>query len=100
MQKFGKKISAPGRGPPSVGAQACIDRRGAARTLRQCPDSRPGPGHPDADYTFAQIGVARPIVDYIGNCGNMSGAVGPCAIDEGLVPVPKGGKAHCAHPQH
>ncbi len=52
------------------------------------------PSRPDADvdYTFAQIGVDRPIVDYSGNCGNMSGAVGPFAVDEGLVPVPASGK--------
>lgn len=53
------------------------------------------PSRPDADvdYTFAQIGVDRPIVDYSGNCGNMSGAVGPFAIDEGLVALPDDGKA-------
>jgi hypothetical protein len=53
------------------------------------------PSRPDADvdYTFAQIGVDKPIVDYSGNCGNMSGAVGPFAVDEGLVAVPKDGKA-------
>ena len=47
----------------------------------------------DVDYTFAQIGVDRPIVDYSGNCGNMSGAVGPFAVDEGLVPRPSDGRA-------
>lgn len=53
------------------------------------------PSRPDADvdYTFAQIGVDKPIVDYSGNCGNMSGAVGPFAVDEGLVPKPADGKA-------
>ncbi len=53
------------------------------------------PSRPDADvdYTFAQIGVDKPIVDYSGNCGNMSGAVGPFAVDEGLVPKPLDGKA-------
>jgi 2-methylaconitate isomerase len=45
------------------------------------------PTHPDADvdYTFAQIGVESATVDYGGNCGNMSSAVGPFAVDEGLV---------------
>jgi hypothetical protein len=53
------------------------------------------PSRPDADvdYTFAQIGVDRATVDYSGNCGNMSSAVGPFAVDEGLVPVPKDGRA-------
>ena len=45
--------------------------------------------HPDAhvDYTFAQVEVKNPVVDYNGNCGNCSSSVGPFAIDEGLVEV-------------
>ena len=45
--------------------------------------------HADAqvDYTFAQIEVKVSKVDYKGNCGNCSSAVGPFAIDERLVPV-------------
>jgi len=45
------------------------------------------PSHPDADvdYTFAQVDVKSPLVDYAGNCGNCSSAVGPFAIDEKLV---------------
>ena len=39
----------------------------------------------DVDYTFAQIQVRDAHVDYKGNCGNMLSAVGPFAIDEGLV---------------
>ena len=43
--------------------------------------------HPDADidYTFAQIGVRNATVGYNANCGNMSAAMGPFAVDEGLV---------------
>jgi len=37
------------------------------------------------DYTFAQVSIDEPLVDYKGNCGNISSAVGPFAIDEGLV---------------
>jgi len=53
------------------------------------------PSRPDADvdYTFAQIGVREPVVDYSGNCGNMSSAVGPFAVEEGLVPRPPDGEA-------
>jgi 2-methylaconitate cis-trans-isomerase PrpF len=45
------------------------------------------PTRPDADvdYTFAQVAIRSGSVDYSGNCGNMSSAVGPFAIDEGLV---------------
>jgi len=39
----------------------------------------------DVDYTFAQIDVDRDGIGYDGNCGNISSAVGPFAIDEGLV---------------
>lgn len=39
----------------------------------------------DVDYTFAQVGIDTPIVDFSGNCGNISSGVGPYAIDEGLV---------------
>lgn len=39
----------------------------------------------DVDYTFAQVGIDKPVVSYRGNCGNISSAVGPFALDEGLV---------------
>ena len=39
----------------------------------------------DIDYTFAQVQVREARVDYGGNCGNMSSAVGPFAVDEGLI---------------
>jgi 2-methylaconitate cis-trans-isomerase PrpF len=39
----------------------------------------------DVDYTFAQVSVSEPLVDYTGNCGNCTAAVGPFAIDEGLI---------------
>ena len=39
----------------------------------------------DVEYHFGQVSIDRPIVEYNGNCGNMSAAVGPFAVDEGLV---------------
>lgn len=39
----------------------------------------------DVDYTFAQVSVDKPIVSYKGNCGNISSAVGPFAIEQGMV---------------
>ncbi len=44
----------------------------------------------DVEYTFAQISLTEPIVDYGGNCGNISAGVGPFAIDEGMVPAKEG----------
>ncbi|MDH3295271.1 MAG: 3-methylitaconate isomerase [Acidimicrobiia bacterium] len=47
------------------------------------------PATPDADleYTFAQVSITEPHVDYDINCGNISAAVGAYAVDEGLVAV-------------
>lgn len=39
----------------------------------------------DVNYEFGQVSIDRPIIGYRGNCGNISSAVGPFAIDEGLV---------------
>jgi 2-methylaconitate cis-trans-isomerase PrpF len=45
------------------------------------------PSRPDADidYTFFQLSPRDASVDNSGNCGNMSSAMGPFAVDEGLV---------------
>jgi 3-isopropylmalate dehydratase small subunit len=51
------------------------------------PSAMPGA---DVDYTFAQVEVRKPEVDYTGNCGNCSSAVGPFAIEEHLVHVHEG----------
>ncbi|KAF2443020.1 DUF453-domain-containing protein [Karstenula rhodostoma CBS 690.94] len=39
----------------------------------------------DVDYTFAAIGVKNPEVDFSSNCGNMSSAIGPFAVNAGLL---------------
>lgn len=47
----------------------------------------------DVDYTFAQVDITRSLVDWGGNCGNISSAVGPYAVNNGLVePVADGEK--------
>jgi hypothetical protein len=46
------------------------------------PTSRPG--H-DVDYLFAQVAIDSALVDWSGNCGNLSAAVGPFAVQAGLV---------------
>ena len=49
------------------------------------------PNH-DVDYYFCQVAIDQDFVDMSGNCGNLSSAVGPFAIHEGLVDnVPKNG---------
>jgi 4-oxalomesaconate tautomerase len=49
--------------------------------------SRPGA---DIDYLFAQVAIDRAFVDVSPNCGNMLSAVGPFAIEAGLVPAETG----------
>ena len=39
----------------------------------------------DVDYTFGQVELKNPVVDYSSNCGNISSGVGPFAITQGLV---------------
>jgi 2-methylaconitate isomerase len=47
----------------------------------------------DVDYTFVQLSADYATVDYSGNCGNMSSAIGPFAVEEGLVRCPPDGEA-------
>ncbi|MEQ5801390.1 2-methylaconitate cis-trans isomerase PrpF [Halomonas sp. H10-9-1] len=42
------------------------------------------PGH-DVDYLFGQVAIDKAFVDWSGNCGNLSAAVGPFAISNGLI---------------
>ncbi|UTW45895.1 2-methylaconitate cis-trans isomerase PrpF [bacterium SCSIO 12696] len=42
------------------------------------------PDH-DVDYLFGQVSIDKPFVDWSGNCGNLSSAVGPFAIHSGLL---------------
>jgi probable AcnD-accessory protein PrpF len=53
------------------------------------------PDH-DVDYLFGQVSIDQPFIDWSGNCGNLTSAVGPYAITHGLVDpsrVPAGGVA-------
>jgi 2-methylaconitate cis-trans-isomerase PrpF len=66
---------------------------GVSSLSKVCIIGPPSRADADVDYTFAQIGIDVPEVDYAGNCGNMSSAIGPFAVDEGLVPTPPDGEA-------
>ena len=39
----------------------------------------------DVDYTFCQVGITQPVVDWSGNCGNLTSAVGTFALKEELI---------------
>ncbi|WP_434775016.1 2-methylaconitate cis-trans isomerase PrpF [Pseudomonas oryzihabitans] len=47
----------------------------------------------DVDYLFGAPAIESPVIDWSGNCGNLSAAVGPFAISEGLVEAPRDGLA-------
>ena len=71
--------------PDPYGKQ--IDGMGAAtsstsKTVIVAKSARPD--H-DVDYLFGQVSIDQPFVDWSGNCGNLSAAVGPFAITNGLV---------------
>jgi probable AcnD-accessory protein PrpF len=71
--------------PDPYGKQ--IDGMGGAtsstsKTVILSKNSRPD--H-DVDYLFGQVSIDKPFVDWSGNCGNLSAAVGPFAISNGLI---------------
>jgi probable AcnD-accessory protein PrpF len=79
---YGKQIDGMG-GATSSTSKAVI----VAKSTR--------PGH-DVDYLFGQVSIDKPFVDWSGNCGNLSSAIGPYAISNGLVDperVPRDGIA-------
>src|SRR5688572_25810754 len=47
----------------------------------------------DVDYRFGQVAIDAPVIDWSGNCGNLSAAVGPFALSLGLVEGPADGTA-------
>ena len=73
---FGRQLDGMGGGVSSV-SKICIVERSRRDDA-------------DVDYTFVQVVVREARIDLSGNCGNMLSAVGPFAVDEGLVPVPDG----------
>jgi len=71
--------------PDPYGKQ--IDGMGGAtsstsKSVIVAPSTRPG--H-DVDYLFGQVAIDKPFVDWSGNCGNLSSAVGPFAISSGML---------------
>ena len=47
----------------------------------------------DVDYLFGAVSIDKPVIDWSGNCGNLTSAVGPFAIAQGLVDAPANGTA-------
>ncbi|MDQ2735207.1 MAG: 2-methylaconitate cis-trans isomerase PrpF family protein [Pseudomonadota bacterium] len=77
--RYGRQLNGMGGGISSL-SKICIIG----------PPTLPGA---DVDYTFVQVQIREARCDYSGNCGNMSSAIGPFAVDEGLVESPAGSTA-------
>lgn len=75
-------------GSPDPYAQHIDGMGGATSSTSKCvivsPSSRPG--H-DVDYLYGQVAIGEAFVDWSGNCGNLSSAVGPFAIASGMIPA-------------
>ena len=73
-------------GSPDPYAQHIDGMGGATSSTSKCvivsPSSRPG--H-DVDYLYGQVAIGEAFVDWSGNCGNLSSAVGPFAIANGMI---------------
>ena len=77
--RFGKHIDGMGGATSSTSKVVLLSR-----------SSQPGF---DVDYLFGQVSIDRPVIDWTGNCGNLSAAVGPAAIHLGILPMPMDGLA-------
>jgi 2-methylaconitate cis-trans-isomerase PrpF len=69
---YGRELNGLGGGISSLSKAAILGRA-------------PAGSGADVTFKFAQVGVQEPTVAFMGNCGNISSAVGPFAIDEGWV---------------
>ncbi|QIE25652.1 2-methyl-aconitate isomerase (plasmid) [Caballeronia sp. SBC1] len=71
--------------PDPYGKQ--IDGMGGATssTSKTVIVAKSGKDDHDVDYLFGQVAIDRAFVDWSGNCGNLSAAVGPFAISNGLI---------------
>ena len=70
---YGKQIDGMGGGSSSTSKAVIISKSTQANH--------------DVDYLFGQVSIDKPFVDWSGNCGNLSAAVGSFAIESGLIAV-------------
>ena len=68
---YGKQIDGLGNASSSTSKAVILDKSSS-------------PDH-DVDYLFGQVSIDKPFVDWSGNCGNLTAAVGAFAISNGLV---------------
>ena len=74
---YGKQIDGMGGGSSSTSKVVLVSRS----TCHDC----------DVDFLFGAVSIESPMIDWSGNCGNLTAAVGPFAITRGLVNAPPEG---------
>ena len=72
---YGKQIDGLGNGSSSTSKTVILSKASRA-------------DH-DVNYLFGQVNIAKPMIDWAGNCGNLTAAVGACAINMGIVDADK-----------
>lgn len=72
---YGKQIDGLGNGSSSTSKTVIL--------------SKSDQDNHDVNYLFGQVNIAKPMIDWAGNCGNLTAAVGACAINMGLVDADK-----------
>ncbi|MBB3105855.1 hypothetical protein FHS24_000346 [Psychrobacter luti] len=72
---YGKQIDGLGNGSSSTSKTVILSKSDKA-------------DH-DVNYLFGQVNIAKPMIDWAGNCGNLTAAVGACAINMCLVDANK-----------
>ena len=76
---YGKQIDGLGNGSSST-----------SKTVILSPaNNSPDKADHDVNYLFGQVNIAKPMIDWAGNCGNLTAAVGACALNMGLVDADK-----------
>jgi len=76
-------------GSPDPAGRQVDGLGGGSSSLSKAAIVRPGipSEHADVAFEFAQVEVSRAVVDFAGNCGNISAAIGPYAVNSGLIEI-------------
>ena len=78
-------------GSPDSNKRQLNGMGGGVSSVSKCVIISPsGRDDADVDYNFIQIAIDKPIAEWNNNCGNLSGAVGPYAIQEGIIKPKEG----------
>ena len=73
-----RQLNGMGGGVSSLSKICVVGEKGSLTGRSECRDDI------DVEYTFAQVGIRDEVIDYSGNCGNLSSVVGVFAVDEGM----------------